>query len=64
MATAALPAPQLTPAGTTQVGTYDPASGLVTGTDGGIVQLGTTGGQAQYLGNESWTALLFGLAGR
>ena len=64
VATSALPAAQLTPAGTTQVGAYDPATGLVTGTDGGTVQLGTSGGQAQYLGNESWTALLFGLAGR
>ena len=64
VAPAALPAARLTPAGTSQVGTYDPTTGLVTGSDGNTVQLGTTGGQVQYLGDESWVALLLGLAGR
>ena len=62
--TSGLAAARLTSAGTAQVGAYDPSTGLVTGSDGGTVQLGATGGQSQYLGNQSWAALLLGLAGR
>jgi phospholipid/cholesterol/gamma-HCH transport system substrate-binding protein len=42
----------------TQVGTYDPASGLVSTSDGTLVRLGINGGQTQLFGGNSWQSLL------
>jgi phospholipid/cholesterol/gamma-HCH transport system substrate-binding protein len=44
--------------GSTQVGSYDPLTGYVSTADGTMVRLGSTGGQADLLGNNSWQALL------
>jgi len=53
----------LTPSATevgdgTQVGAYDPQSGLVATSDGSLVRLGVDGGQDELFGNNSWQALL------
>ncbi|GAA0725446.1 MlaD family protein [Dactylosporangium roseum] len=46
-----------------QTGGYDPASGLALGTDGHPLLFGTTGGQYQLAGDQSWKQLLLaGLA--
>ncbi|MEV4139044.1 MlaD family protein [Dactylosporangium sp. NPDC049742] len=46
-----------------QTGGYDPASGLALGTDGHPLLFGTTGGQYQFAGDQSWKQLLLaGLA--
>lgn len=42
----------------TQVGSYDPASGLVSTADGKLLRLGTNGGQAKLFGGNSWQAIL------
>jgi phospholipid/cholesterol/gamma-HCH transport system substrate-binding protein len=42
----------------TQVGTYDPQTGLVSTSDGTLVRLGVDGGQSQLFGGNSWQALL------
>ncbi len=56
--------PALTPQQLVAVAGYDPATGLAVGPDGQPIQLGTTGGQQQVLGEQSWKALLLGpLAG-
>ena len=47
----------LTPGGT-QVGTYDPQTGLVSTSDGSLVRLGINGGQTELFGGNSWQALL------
>ncbi len=44
--------------GGTQVGTYDPQTGLVSTSDGTLVRLGSTGGQTALFGGNSWQALL------
>jgi phospholipid/cholesterol/gamma-HCH transport system substrate-binding protein len=48
----------LTPDRSAQVAAYDPASGLVSTADGQFVRLVSNGGQAGYLGRNSWQALL------
>lgn len=53
-----------TAAGGAQVGSYDPGTGLVTTADGGLVRLGTNGGQQELLGARSWQSLLLAVAGR
>jgi phospholipid/cholesterol/gamma-HCH transport system substrate-binding protein len=51
--------PSAQPAGPgTEVGTYDPQSGLVSTSDGTLIRLGTTGGQTRLFGGNSWQALL------
>jgi phospholipid/cholesterol/gamma-HCH transport system substrate-binding protein len=53
--------PPPAPAG--QTGGYDPASGLALGTDGRPLLFGTTGGQYELAGDQSWKQLLLaGLA--
>ncbi len=47
----------------TQVGSYDPASGLAAAPGGTEVRLGADGGQAEVLGTRSWAALLTAVAG-
>ena len=42
----------------TQIGTYDPNSGLVATSNGRLVRLGTDGGQTAMFGGNSWQALL------
>jgi phospholipid/cholesterol/gamma-HCH transport system substrate-binding protein len=42
----------------TEVGTYDPQSGLVSTSDGQLYRLGTNGGQTTLFGGNSWQALL------
>ncbi|MGP3952866.1 MCE family protein [Streptomyces sp. 7N604] len=42
------------------VAPYDPASGLVTGPGGGAVQIGSTGGEQNVFGKDSWQWLLVG----
>jgi hypothetical protein len=42
----------------TEIGTYDPNSGLVATSDGRIVRLGIDGGQTAIFGGNSWQALL------
>ncbi|HVF19460.1 MAG TPA: MlaD family protein [Mycobacteriales bacterium] len=42
----------------TEVGTYDPFSGLLTAPGGDQFLLGSTGGQQRTLGRESWKSLL------
>lgn len=42
----------------TEVGTYDPQSGLVSTSDGRLYRLGTDGGQRELFGANSWQALL------
>jgi phospholipid/cholesterol/gamma-HCH transport system substrate-binding protein len=37
---------------------FDPATGLVTGTDGQPLQFGGTGGQYQLAGDQSWKQML------
>jgi phospholipid/cholesterol/gamma-HCH transport system substrate-binding protein len=44
--------------GGTEIGTYDPNSGLVATSDGRIVRLGVDGGQTEIFGGNSWQALL------
>jgi phospholipid/cholesterol/gamma-HCH transport system substrate-binding protein len=47
------------PAGSgSEVGTYDPQTGLVSTSDGTLVRLGGTGGQTRLFGGNSWEALL------
>lgn len=46
-----------------EVAGYDPSTGLVTTGDGSPLQLGTAGGQQEYLGSNSWQALLLAVAG-
>jgi phospholipid/cholesterol/gamma-HCH transport system substrate-binding protein len=46
------------------VASYDPVTGLVTGSDGQPLQFGASGGQYHLLGPESWKELLYsGIAG-
>ena len=48
-----------TPTGSgTQIGTYDPGSGLVETSDGRLYRLGIDGGQTAIFGGNSWRALL------
>ncbi|MDQ2797813.1 MAG: MCE family protein [Actinomycetota bacterium] len=47
-----------TSSGATQVGTYDPAGGLIRTQNGATVRLGSTGGQDQIFGTEAWQTLL------
>jgi phospholipid/cholesterol/gamma-HCH transport system substrate-binding protein len=48
-----------TPTGSgTQIGTYDPNSGLVATSDGHLYRLGVDGGQTTIFGGNSWQALL------
>jgi phospholipid/cholesterol/gamma-HCH transport system substrate-binding protein len=42
----------------TEIGSYDPASGLVATSDGRLVRLGVDGGQTALFGGNSWQALL------
>jgi phospholipid/cholesterol/gamma-HCH transport system substrate-binding protein len=42
----------------TEVGAYDPQTGLVSTSDGTLVRLGTNGGQTRLFGGNSWQALL------
>jgi phospholipid/cholesterol/gamma-HCH transport system substrate-binding protein len=58
-ATQIQPSAVTTDGGAAQVGSYNAASGLVTASDGTVVRLGVTGGQSEYLGNNSWEALLY-----
>jgi phospholipid/cholesterol/gamma-HCH transport system substrate-binding protein len=44
--------------GDTEVGSYDPDTGLVSTSDGTLLRLGTTGGQTRLFGDNSWQALL------
>ncbi len=44
--------------GNTEVGSYDPQTGLVSTSDGTLYRLGTNGGQTRLFGNNSWQALL------
>lgn len=53
---------QLLPSGT-QTGGYDPATGIASTANGTLVRLGTSGGQSQVLGPNSWQALLVQAAG-
>jgi phospholipid/cholesterol/gamma-HCH transport system substrate-binding protein len=54
---------RLPPAQPSQTGGYDPASGTALGTDGQPLLFGTTGGQYQLAGDQSWKQLLLaGLA--
>lgn len=53
-----LGASALTTPGGTQVGTYDPQTGLVSTSDGSLVRLGVNGGQTELFGGNSWQALL------
>ncbi len=51
------------PAGNgTQVGTYDPQTGLVSTSDGPILRLGSTGGQDRLLGDNGWQAIVLAAA--
>jgi phospholipid/cholesterol/gamma-HCH transport system substrate-binding protein len=51
--------PSATPtAAGTEVGSYDPQTGLVSTSDGTLVRLGGTGGQTELFGGNSWQALL------
>ncbi|MGH3648635.1 MAG: MCE family protein [Micromonosporaceae bacterium] len=45
--------------GESTVASYDPATGLVLGSDGEPLQFGATGGQYDLLGPESWKQLLY-----
>jgi phospholipid/cholesterol/gamma-HCH transport system substrate-binding protein len=60
---AAIGSAQLTADGAAQVAGYDPASGLVSGSDGALARLGADGGQDQVLGSRSWEAVLLAAAG-
>jgi phospholipid/cholesterol/gamma-HCH transport system substrate-binding protein len=62
--TSAITSARLTPGGSTQVGTFDPLSGLVSTADGTQLRLGSDGGEEQMLGAQSWEALLLPGAGR
>ncbi|SCF07198.1 phospholipid/cholesterol/gamma-HCH transport system substrate-binding protein [Micromonospora coriariae] len=46
------------PTGGAEPGGYDPATGLVLGSDGRPLQFGGTGGQARTAGDQSWKQLL------
>jgi len=55
--------PSAQPAGDgTQVGTYDPQTGLVSTSEGALVRLGSTGGQDRLLGDNSWQAIVLAAA--
>jgi phospholipid/cholesterol/gamma-HCH transport system substrate-binding protein len=51
-------APSYTGESASAVAGFDPATGLVTGSDGLPLQFGGTGGQFQLAGNQSWKELL------
>ncbi len=58
-ANAPRPGPSATQTGhDTEVGTYEPLTGLVSTSDGRLVRLGVNGGQTQLFGGNSWQALL------
>jgi phospholipid/cholesterol/gamma-HCH transport system substrate-binding protein len=42
----------------TQIGTYNPQTGLVSTSNGSLVRLGVNGGQTELFGGNSWQALL------
>jgi phospholipid/cholesterol/gamma-HCH transport system substrate-binding protein len=44
--------------GDTEVGSYDPQTGLVSTSDGTLLRLGTNGGQTRLFGANSWQSLL------
>jgi phospholipid/cholesterol/gamma-HCH transport system substrate-binding protein len=48
----------VTTASGTQIGSYDPQTGLVSTSDGTMYRLGVDGGQAELFGNNSWKTLL------
>jgi phospholipid/cholesterol/gamma-HCH transport system substrate-binding protein len=55
--------PSARPAGNaTQVGTYDPQTGLVSTSAGPLIRLGSTGGQDRLLGDNSWQAIVLAAA--
>ena len=60
---AAVASARLTPDGSAQVAGYDPASGLVSGSNGRLTRLGADGGQDEILGSRSWMAILLAGAG-
>ncbi|MBN9618572.1 MAG: hypothetical protein J0H43_02390, partial [Actinobacteria bacterium] len=47
----------------TEVGVYDPSTGVVSTSAGQLLRLGSTGGQAEILGANSWETLLMPPAG-
>ncbi|MCO1594533.1 MCE family protein [Micromonospora sp. RHAY321] len=52
------PAADPAPSSATPPGGYDPATGLVLGSDGRPLQFGGTGGQSRMAGDQSWKQLL------
>ncbi|MGQ5264482.1 MCE family protein [Micromonospora sp. ZYX-F-536] len=52
------PAADPGPSGAAPPGGYDPATGLVLGSDGRPLQFGGTGGQSRMAGDQSWKQLL------